>query len=492
MQNQWAKICFFALHVSSAVLGMATDGDSEHKGEILSMKIPLGFVAMRYFELIGAKNIPGLKELKNNGCFDPNYCLDDAVVLRCPVALAVSTRDKDVVNEVLNLGASLSPQAMHDAVARSSVDIARLLIERGANVNAEYKGHVPFHHARTEEMIRLLLDRGALIPPQDLHLHLAASSGDVVVARLLIDHSADVNAVYEGGEPLCKAKTKEMLLLLLGRGARVPSQVIHRAVEDDDVDVAQILFNHGADVNAQYYHRTPLYRAKSKKMIRLLLDRGAQINECCGFGETLLHKISYGDEDASLMRWLIDEVHADVNVRDKNGNIPLAKVFCDGTKLHILLSRGSDLCSRDNEGVAAVCKIFLRGSRIHAKRLKKYGFDLDGVVDSKGNTLLHKAAMAAEVGKCRELLRHGASPCVQNNDGWHVYEALLIGSNGDDDYVAFAKKLRDMRGPYKTKKSKKKKLPEFEDLIDFIIDEPESDFSDDESKISPLQPIISN
>lgn len=88
-------------------------------------------------------------------------------------------------------------------------DVARLLIERGADVNAAARNAncvAPVHAAAAacdHDTMRLLLERGA-----DPHarqqldytaLHGAASRGDVTMAELLLAHGADLNAKGSDG-----------------------------------------------------------------------------------------------------------------------------------------------------------------------------------------------------------------------------------------------------------------------------------------------------
>ncbi len=63
---------------------------------------------------------------------------------------------------------------LHEAAAMGHLEVARLLLERGADVNAKNKhGFTP--------------------------LHFAAGIGHTDVAKLLLEHGADVNAKDEHG-----------------------------------------------------------------------------------------------------------------------------------------------------------------------------------------------------------------------------------------------------------------------------------------------------
>lgn len=96
--------------------------------------------------------------------------------------------------------------ALHAAIHNNSVEILKLLLERGANPNGLDARSRPALHAAayngSDQIARILLENGA-----DVHLftleegtalHVAASRGHVVFISLLATHGADVNVF--GGE----------------------------------------------------------------------------------------------------------------------------------------------------------------------------------------------------------------------------------------------------------------------------------------------------
>jgi len=94
-------------------------------------------------------------------------------------------------------------------------DIARLLIERGADVNAASENVqrvAPVHAAAAvcdRETMRMLLERGADVNARQqvdyTPLHGAASRGDVEMAKLLIEHGADRDAKAGDGKSIADA-----------------------------------------------------------------------------------------------------------------------------------------------------------------------------------------------------------------------------------------------------------------------------------------------
>lgn len=124
-----------------------------------------------------------------------------------PLGLAVFFGHRETVETLLAAGAevntpsreSMKVTPLHSAAAARQVEIARLLIAHGANVNATQaeSGFTPLHEA--------------------------ALNGNLEFARLLLDHGADVNAKMKDGKtPLgfaLEQNKSEMAAFLRERGA---------------------------------------------------------------------------------------------------------------------------------------------------------------------------------------------------------------------------------------------------------------------------------
>ena len=113
---------------------------------------------------------------------------------------------------------------LHDAASNGHVDVAKVLIQNGADVNA------------VDEIKRT-------------PLHTAAQKGLVDVAKVLIQNGADVNAVHN----------KKI-------------SPLHWAASKGHVDVAKVLIQNGADVNAvDKFKKTALhYAARSGQILEFM------------------------------------------------------------------------------------------------------------------------------------------------------------------------------------------------------------------------------
>ncbi|MCK4753354.1 MAG: ankyrin repeat domain-containing protein [Planctomycetes bacterium] len=141
-------------------------------------------------------------------------------------------------------------------------------------------------------------------------LQASAANGHIEIAKILIERGAKVNAIPTGFTALHSAAVnshKELVSLLIDYGARVDvkssfgltplcSAMFHsRDLKDRDLmdDVAKILIENGADVNFQTRSGyTPLHYAAgwaNKETVELLLSIGVDVNAKTDEGDTPLN-----------------------------------------------------------------------------------------------------------------------------------------------------------------------------------------------------------
>lgn len=150
-----------------------------------------------------------------------------------------------------------------EAAANGHLDVVKLLIENGADVNLKGEAwYGPLHAAAAKghiEVVKILLENGADVNifHHNKPLHNAAMNGHIEVAEILLAHGADINAKgTDEASPLHTAVSNNQLAMvkwLLSKGANVNPRAaygctpLHSAARRKNVEIGKILLKHGAD-----------------------------------------------------------------------------------------------------------------------------------------------------------------------------------------------------------------------------------------------------
>ena len=237
---------------------------------------------------------------------------------------------------------------LHQASYLGQVDVARVLIERGADLTArDCDGKTPLLlalNAGAEDVARLLTEHGADVTARCdgrwTPLHYASCGGHVDVARMLIERGADLTAETDFGET-----------------------PLHLALQEGQVDIARMLIERGADVTDRTRDwRTPLHLVSHKgvDVACMLIERGADVSARTIAGGTPLHLVSY-EGDVDVARMLIEH-GADVSAQNGCGETPLhlastPSFWARDTPqkhaelVHMLLEHGADINARNKNGL---------------------------------------------------------------------------------------------------------------------------------------------
>ena len=224
--------------------------------------------------------------------------------------LAVAAREGDLETVERLLAEGYDPDVSLDewtplmlAAMNQELEIARALIEAGANVNA----------LSTEYGSALAV--AAMTP-------LYSEENETAIARLLVESGTDVDGTNGSSmTPLMFAARegkKETVLFLIEAGADVNWQDVRGwsplkfAVQSGLPDLVSIMLEAGADPNVmeEYPFRTPLHdavRLGIPEVVSLLLDAGSEPNGLYDGGETLPPIFSaITEERASILGLLLD------------------------------------------------------------------------------------------------------------------------------------------------------------------------------------------
>jgi quinoprotein dehydrogenase-associated probable ABC transporter substrate-binding protein len=242
-------------------------------------------------------------------------------------------------------GADLT-QELSNAVLASDKHRIKLLVEKGADINAfDPQGYAPVHTAarkRHPELIALFADLGANLNHPDSDgmtpLQHAVLRNHVPTVAALIDRGADIEGKnFDGYSPLALALAEakyEVAKLLIDKGAHLdtragpddltPLMIISSQVKPGEgtvflpgstrpIDLARDLISRGADVNAQSKSGvTALMIAAARNvapMIGLLMQAGAKPELKSAQGKTAADIAEQnGAEAASKALRLINKV----------------------------------------------------------------------------------------------------------------------------------------------------------------------------------------
>ncbi len=164
------------------------------------------------------------------------------------------------------------------AIEAGDIQAVRAALEEGADPNTEGE------------------DPNVKVGVEVTALMLAARYNRIEIAKVLIERGANVNGGnYAIGYPLQEAAEKgylEMVTLLLSKGADVNTSAdenytaLQGAVDERHTEVVEVLLKHGADPNVMTPSVPILCRAASNRYVeavRLLIGSGADVNaECDG------------------------------------------------------------------------------------------------------------------------------------------------------------------------------------------------------------------
>jgi len=333
---------------------------------------------------------------------------------------AVRNGNVEKVNELLTEGVPLEDQddvfgpPLHEAICFGRFDIAQILIQHKADVNSTSKNSsdtalcVAAKKGLLNFVEALVTGNAKINQPGDGNktpLHWALENKHHEVARFLIEHNASTSAVDSTGQsPLhaaCRLQCNEVVELLLKESTmlnvhdKTNMTPLMYACQVADLKLIELLLKHGATVQYEGNHSTPLHVVHSVDCVRLLLETG-DINARDEINATPLHNACGNINDYELVELFIQN-KANVGARDKNFATPLHRACCGGAYKNVEL-------------------------------LLRCGVDVNAV-DSEKNTPLHIAYKLGYTGIANLLIAHQANQSIANAQGLTPIQMLSLEDN---------------------------------------------------------------
>ena len=380
-------------------------------------------------------------KVKNNGGKTPLHLLsennsdDDFPLPVRPLSENDFSNDDDILGLarlLLDRGADVNARDQNNvtplllAAGRHMDDIARILLERGADPSVKNtRGKTPLHLLLERNfddyndvdgvlvVERLLLERGADVNAQDndniTPLYLACHHRRFDIAQLILDYA---NVETDN-------RTNQLHVTL--KGEYNSQNIVQRLTIS--IDRAEQTITQNMDLTTHLH--SACYLGKLERA-REALGHGAGSNAENIRGETPLHLVSRGQYDSQDQEGGVGIVHlllgrgANINAQD-NGHMTPLHLACYYGKLEIvraLLSHDASVNTKGELGQTTL-HLVLDGNRCGrdtlgiVRLLLENGADVNAQ-DSNNETPLHLACNYGKLGIGRVLLIHGANANAAN------------------------------------------------------------------------------
>lgn len=339
--------------------------------------------------------------------------------------------------------------ALHWAAYRDDLEMARLLIQAGANVKVRTRlgGMTPLHLAATNgsaAIIDLLLKAGA--DPNVANgngttaLMLAAASGKVDAIKFLLDGGADSNA-----RDITNGQTPVMFAGALNRGAAIRLLAERGAILTVTTKVADVKPN-GSDKQAKPEERAKSFakvggntalhfaaREGQMEAVQALLAAGAGVNQVSltDAMSPLVQAIITGHFDVA--QFLLEH-GANPNLATKMAGVAALWAAIDARYAPRAWYPSPNVEQEKTSHLDLIKQLLARGANPDARLTSKPWFRTFGdsnQPDPVGATAFYRAAQANDVPAMKLLLAAGANPSIPTTRGT---SPLLVAAGIQQDF----------------------------------------------------------
>lgn len=394
-----------------------------------------------------------------NGNADPNIVGYDGTPLRYAVVKGLLEICENLLEKHANIfHDSITPPilicATSTATCENRLEIIRLLVDKGARINAEDdEGNTALSWACwSDDPQRLSIVEYLLVQGADVNchnhdgtrpLHIAISRGDTSLLSLLLQQeNIELNTLGPKNKtPLIMAiHNASMVKMLLEKGADPDirpegnDSALMGAVWGKHTEAASLLVQYNGQIDPpdelrNYEHWEPMESAVEQGLsdiIRILAEGGADVNRRFLDGGTLVHK---GLNNTGLGALL--EFRPILDVKDNYGNTPLHKIsrYTPLENIKLLVRARSDINATNSRGATPLIQALMETHEEAAKYYLSKNADIN-ICSSFYGTALHAACLGGMLDLAKELIGIGADVnlTMDNAVGTPLVSALLSGS----------------------------------------------------------------
>jgi ankyrin repeat protein/L-ascorbate metabolism protein UlaG (beta-lactamase superfamily) len=336
---------------------------------------------------------------------------------------------------------------LHTAAYNGKLEIAKYLIDKGADVNARSaSASAPLHGAALyghEEVVRLLISKGA--DPNAANASgftpviNAATGGTLATLRALIDAGGSVRARTSDGTNILmyaiRNGKQDVVRLLITAGVPLDetdgagSTAIHYAAVSGDTALIRLCVQAGLPIDrADTSGQTPFHFACSGAKIdamRLLLDLGANLNATDHSGENAVNKVIYSGFQPNKPTALYEAIPflaskgIDVNHQNNYGYTPLlfAINMVDTVIINQLVSAGADINLVGGDATPPLITVVMQHPAEYIPYWLKKGVNQNARSPHTGETALHTAVLRGDLAIVQELLKSTHDVNAVDNNG---------------------------------------------------------------------------
>ena len=373
-----------------------------------------------------------------------------------PLMMAAAHDKLQAVKCLLKQGADPTLQGnkgwnvLHYASKGGNPEVIELMLSHVPSIDSRIKeGVTPLMIAAKNDKlqaVKYLLKQGADSSLQDNYgwnvLHYASKGGNPKVIELMLSHVPGIDSrTKKGSTPLMIAARYDKLQAvkyLLKQGADPSLQnndgwnLLHFASLGGNPEVIELMLGHVPNIDSITKEgSTPLMiAARNDKLqaVKYLLKQGADPSLQDNDGWNLLHFASRGG-NPEVIELMLSHVPC-IDSRTKKGSTPLMIAALDDKlqAVKYLLKQGADPSLQDNDGWNLLHFASRGGNPEVIELMLGHVPNIDSIT-KEGSTPLMIAARNDKLQAVKYLLKQGADPSLQNNDGWNLLHFASLGGN---------------------------------------------------------------